>query len=175
MGKAKGMILTDLAVYLFVGALLMTLSLNTFKMVYASYTNFIRSNDVKADFINVTERIKFDLLKDMDSIDIYNNAIRFYFRDFTGESYVMKDYTLRMDNGRLSYVVNGIRVVGMDLSGLVQSIEVSVHGDVMRIRFHYPLYSFERSFRIDLFPKKRLYHSILSDSGVLSIHGLCRS
>lgn len=175
MDKKRGMILADLTVYLITGMLLLVLTVNTFKVIYSSYRNFIEINDVKSDFINVSQRIKFDLLKDIESIEVYKNAIRFKFNEFTSptsELYEVKDYLLKMDKGRLSYVVNGQRLVGMDLSDLIRDIEINVEGEIININFQYENYSFERSYRIDTIKQKSFYNIFLADNGFLSYHGI---
>lgn len=175
MDKRKGMILVDLTVYLIAGLLLVALTVNTFKVIYLGYRNFIEINDVKSDFINVSQRIKFDLLKDIESIEIYKNAVRFKFNEFStpaGETYEVKDYLLKMDRGRLSYVVNGQRVVGMDLSDLIRDISIEVDGEIINVRFQYDNYSFERSYRIDTIKEKCIYNIFLADLGILSDYGI---
>lgn len=167
MDRKKGMILLDLAVYMFAGSIMLWACLNTYVIARKTYDTMIISSRERLDFLQVSERLKFDLYNRPDSIHVYNDGVRFTFKDFspyTDGRYDNKIYYLKMAGVRLSYVVLGDKRVTMMLSELVRGIDVSVSGNVMTIGIRYDNSYYERSYRIDHIAQKSIYNSVLPSS-----------
>ena len=164
MAKHRGFILKELMFYLFLGSLLFITVLELFKMSWLAFSSVRRINEVSNDFINVSERLKFDLLGDIESITIGQTSFTFSFLQFEADNrtYVAKDYTLMMNGSRLIYnVYNSSGYTSIYLSSLVKSVQFETRENLFTILFDYGDYQFRRSFRLDHIQTKRLLYGLL--------------
>ena len=162
MVKHRGFILKELMLYLFLGSLLLITVLKLFQMSWLAFSSIRRINEVSNDFINVSERLKFDLLGDIESINIGTTSFTFSFLKFetNNQTYVTKDYTVMMQGSRLIYnVYNSSGYTAIYLSSLVKNIHFEKTGDLFIILFDYGDYQFRRAYRLDHIKEKRLLYS----------------
>lgn len=162
MARKRGMILDSLILYLVLGSLLMVSALQLFQVSWLSFQSARRLNDVTNDFVNVTERIKYDLLLDIESITIaeHDFNISFFKYETDQTTYAVRDYLVMMSGSRLIYnIFNGTSYTANYLSSLVKNITITVEGELMIIVFDYGDYQLRRSFRIDHIDKKRILYS----------------
>ena len=167
MAKKRGFILKELMLYLFTGSLLLMTVLQLFKMSWLAFSSIRRINEVSNDFINVSERLKFDLLGDIEKINIGTTSFTFTFLQFSedNKTYAEKDYTFMMSGSRLIYnVYNNNTYTGIYLSSLVQCVQFETTGDLLVFLFDYGDYQFRRAYRLDHIKEKRLLYSLLPDS-----------
>lgn len=171
MAKQRGFILKELLLYLFLGSLLLVSVLKLFQVSWLSFSSIRRINEVSTDFINVSERLKYDLLGDIESMTIGKTSFTFSFLKFetNNQTYVSKDYTLMMQGSRLIYNVFSSNVyTAIYLSSLVKNIRFEKTGDVFIILFDYGDYQFRRAYRLDHIKEKRLLYGFLYHSFDLS-------
>lgn len=177
MAKRHGFLLKDLALYLFLGSLLLITALKLFEASWHSFQTIRRIQTVTADFLNVSERIKHDLLGPIDEIGIGRTSCTYHFLRFANNQtdYAERDYSIQMHNSRLIYYIdNGTSLTAVYLSSLVKEVFFE-HGDgVMYITFDYGDYSFRRCYRLDHIKTQRLYYSFLPDPAPL-LHRVRRS
>lgn len=162
MAKKKGMILNELILYLFIGSLLFAGSLKLFQISWLTFQTTRRMNDISMDFMHVSERIKFDLLGDIESLTIGENHFIFYFLQQNDQksTHELKEYIVMMQGSRLVYnIYHGTGYTANYLSSMVRSISLEVEGDLMAIDFDYGDHTFRRYYRIDHIPTKRFLYS----------------
>lgn len=171
MAKQRGFILKELMLYLFIGSLLLMTALQLFKMSWLVFSSTRRINEVSNDFINVSERLKFDLLGNIESITIGKTSFTFSFLQFKADNqtYVVKDYTFMMSGSRLIYNIYGDnQYTGIYLSSLVRGVQFEPIGDLLIILFDYGDYQFRRAYRLDHIKTKRVLYNFLPHSIDLS-------
>lgn len=176
MRKQNGFILKELVLYLFFGSLLLITVLRLFLSSWQIFSSLRRVNEVSNDFINVSERIKYDLLSEIQKITIGKTSFTFTFLQFEpdNKTYSVKEYTLMMSGSRLIYNIYGNNsYTAIYLSSLVKNISFETQGDLFMIRFDYGDFAFRRYFRLDHIKTKRVLYSFISDSPDLSVH--CRA
>lgn len=165
------MILSELILYLFLGSLVLATSLKLFQISWLSFKAQRRMHDVATDFMHVSERLKFDLLGDLERITVQDDRFAFYFLQLNTQtkSYELKEYTVMMQGSRLVYNIHhGTGYTANYLSSLVKSIRPKVQGDLMAIDFDYGDQQFRRYYRIDHIPEKWILHSRHDPSDALS-------
>lgn len=164
MAKRQGMILSELLLYLFLGSLLLVLSLRLFQVAWLSFQSSRRMRDVANDFIQVSERLKYDLLGDIESITFGDQDLTFSFLQFAENNldYQERDYTLMLVKGRLIYNIwNKSGYTANYLSSLVRGFCFQVEGELLIMDFDYGDYVFRRCFRLDHIKTKRFLHGSL--------------
>lgn len=155
----RGFLIKEMILYLIFGSLLLVVSLNLFKVQWLSYQRHKRVQEVTTDFINVSERVKYDLLQELESIEMGPDylSIRVHVFDKDPRQFVLKDHRLMMVGNRLVYQVNnGTDIRNIYLSSLIKGIQVVNQDPKLEILFDYGDYSFRRCYRIDHIPEKRL-------------------
>lgn len=158
-------------VYLFIGSLLLAGSLSLFQTSWLSFQSARRLNDITIDFMHVSERIKFDLLGDIESLTVGEQHFIFKFlqQNKSNSKYELKEYIVMMQGKRLVYnIYHGTGYTANYLSSLIKGITIEVQGDLMAVEFDYGDYRFRRYYRIDHIPTKRILHSVHSPSHDLS-------
>lgn len=173
MAKQRGFILKELMLYLFLGSLLLVSVLQLFKMSWLAFSSIRRINEVSNDFINVSERLKYDLLSDIEGITIGKTSFTFTFLEFTSDhkTFVTKEYTLMMKDSRLVYnIYASSGYTAIYLSSLVQRVQFETREDLFTIVFDYGDYQFRRSFRLDHIQTQRLLFRFLYPADDLSRH-----
>lgn len=173
MAKRHGFLLKDLALYLFLGSLLLASMLQLFRTGWISFQSIRRVQAVTADFISTSERIKYDLLGSIDELTVGKSSLTFTFLKFAENrvDFTSRDYSLQMSGSRLIYNIhNGTSYTAVYLSSLVQSISFEHEADLLTIIFDYGDYSFRRCYRLDHIKTQRFPYGFLPHPAPL----LCR-
>lgn len=152
MAKRRGFVIRELMLYLCLGTVLLAVNLNLFRAAWLTYRTMRRIHAVKGDFLIVSERIKYDLLRGVHDIGASPEAFSFAFPAWAegNASYQIKDYRVVMEGGRLVYSIytNNART-STYLSSLVKAIRVAMERDLLTVTFDYGDYQFQRSYRLD--------------------------
>lgn len=165
MDRKRGFIIKELMLYLFMGSLLLVTSLHLFRLSWTSYQTINRLNQVKNDFINVSERLKIDLYKDIHRIVIGKESFTFSFYIYDNKVPLdWREYTFLMDGGRLVYTVfTGKSATNIYLSDLVKKVSYEAEKDLLTVIFDYGDYQFRRAYRIEHIQTQRILYSLLTD------------
>ena len=167
MDRKKGFIIKELMLYLLMGSILLMTTLNLLRLSWTAYQTIHRLNEVKSDFINVSERLKIDLYKDIHKIDVGRLSFTFYFYiyDDKDPNLATRQYTFLMDRGRLVYnVFNGSSATNVYLSDLVKGVSYEIEEDLLTVIFDYGDYRFRRSYRIEHIQTQRVLYGFLPDA-----------
>ena len=166
MDRKRGFIIKELMLYLFMGSLLLVTTLHLFHLSWSSYQTIYHLNQVKSDFINVSERLKIDLYKDIHEIVIGKQSFTFSFYIYDDKIPLeWREYTFLMDRGRLVYTVfTGKSATNIYLSDLVKKVSYEAEDDLLTVIFDYGDYQFRRAYRIDHIQTQRILYSLFPNS-----------
>lgn len=178
MARKRGFILRELMLYLVFGSLLLGISLKLFQTVWFSFRSIQRQQEVTLDFLFVSERLKYDLYKDVQKIEIGRTSFTFSFLDDTAvqAAPALREYTFCLRNGRLVYnIYNGTTITANYLSSLVQSISLEAEANLLTVIFDYGDHQFRRTYRLDHIKTQRISDGWDPDSAPVVVHRLGRA
>lgn len=142
----KGFIVSELIIYILLGTIVLTVSLNLFKNAYEVDSNYRRTLGNINDFNVISERIKYDLLTDVTFFNLETEKL-VSFKFLREEKGVLteEDYTL-VFNGEELYYLSGVRK--LKLSDRMDNLFMEYNEGIFTIIIVYGEEVYERSFRI---------------------------
>ena len=161
MGKRRGFILKEICLYLLLGSILLTVALDLFRTAWQTYRTVRRIHQVKGDFLIVSERIKYDLMRGVYEITIGSSDFTMLFPAWAANQtdFAIREYTVMMQGSRLIYnIYHDGAYTATYLSSLVKTFSVSAEADLMILTFDYGDYQFQRSYRLDHIQTQRILY-----------------
>lgn len=176
MQQRRGFVIRELMLYLMIGSVLLMVSLNLFRAGWICFQSIRRLTEVRIDFINVSERLKIDLYRDIREIIIGRESFTFSFLLHEGSATDQEErsYTFLMKDNKLCYSINnGTSETPVTLSGLVRSVAFETEPNLLHVTFDYGDYRFRRTYRLDHIQKQGLLNG-LSDDFAIGLRHQCR-
>lgn len=161
MHRRSGFIVQELLWYLILGTFLLGLGLKLFLLSLQSFELFSQRQDDLFDFLNVSERIKYDLMTQIDALEVAPQSLRFSFwrcqkSKLGGQKLT---YCLCHRGTRLVYEVNTCgNQTHIYLSSKVEGIRCERQQGVLILYFDYRTRTFWRAYRIDHILSSRILH-----------------
>lgn len=163
MGKRRGFILKEICLYLLLGSILLTVTLDLFRTAWQTYQSVRRIHQVKGDFLIVSERIKYDLMRGVYEITLGSSDFTMLFPAWAANQvdFEVREYTVMMQGSRLIYnIYHDKAYTATYLSSLVKAITVTAEADLMILTFDYGDYQFQRSYRLDHIQTQRILYGL---------------
>lgn len=152
MEKQRAFVMADFVVYLFLASLTMSICLGLFQITWHSFKSLEEKERVMTDFTSVSERIKFDLLREVYHLEVTKDSISYELHQFSSKlnRNLTKTYELKMSGRRLVYVISdGASSHNLYLSSLIQGIRCERDPKLLTIEFDYGQEKFRRCFAIE--------------------------